>query len=399
MDPRHEREGAEGSREGAAVRAAPTQGGEGAAQRGEEGVERTARGTRRSARGDDDRPIETRRQAGLARRSPRPVADPPRAQATVRTHRARRGRLAVVGARGRGRGRHRGPHRARDRGAAQERRGSVEPEAEQARREGVWALGVSRPRRRARIPGGALALALALVLALVLVVPGRGGKRERWLGRTRGERRSRGSDRRAAVPHRAPRRRAVGGLGDGRGDPVGRSPPRRRRRRRRRTRVRPRGSGFGGTPRRWRRARSSRPPTRGGSPTGPGTAIRRARSHAARVLGEGDARARRARGVRARRDVRRAGRPRAHSRGAAGPARQVVRTARAAGGPKSSPRSNGGGGWFRRDESPGRDAPGGGADTIAGGARGALGEEGLGGDVRVDDRGRGVDPEATDRRA
>ena len=49
--------------------------------------------------------------------------------------------------------------------------------------------------------------------------------------------------------------------------------------------------------------------------------------------------------------------------------------------------------------SPGRDAPGGGADTIAGGARGALGEEGLGGDVRVDDRGRGVDPEATDRRA
>ena len=211
MDPRHEREGAEGSREGAAVRAAPTQGGEGAAQRAEEGVERTARGTRRGARGDDDRPVETRRQAGLERRSPRLVAGPPRAQATVRTHRARRGRLAVVGARGRGRGRHRGPHRARDRGAAQERRGSVEPEAEQARREGVWALGLSRPRRRARLSGG----------GLVLVVPGRGG-RERRLGRTRGERRSRRGWR-AAVPHRAPRRRAVGGLAGG--DPVGRSPP------------------------------------------------------------------------------------------------------------------------------------------------------------------------------
>ena len=271
MDPRHERQGAEGSREGAAVRAAPTQGGEGAAQRAEEGVERTARGTRRGARGDDDRPVETRRQAGLERRSPRPVADPPRAQATVRTHRARRGRLAVVGARGRSRGRRRGPHRARDRGAAQERRGSVEPEAEQARREGVWALRLSRPRRRARLPGG----------VLVPVVPGRGWHQRR-LGRTRGERRSRRGWR-AAVPYRAPRRRAVGGLAWG-GDPVGRSPPRRRRRGRR-TRVQRAGAG---TPRARRRRRPSRPPDDGTDPTGnrarrhPSTRSRSSRSSAGR---------------------------------------------------------------------------------------------------------------------
>ena len=156
--------------------------------------------------------------------------------------------------------------------------------------------------RRARLPGG----------VLVLVVPGRGG-RERRLGRTRGERRShRGW--RAAVPHRAPRRRAVGGLAGG--DPVGRSPPRPRRRRRR-TRVQRAGAG---TPRA-RRREPSRPPDDGGSPTRPGTrrdaVRRRARAHPARVLGEGDARARRSRCVRARRDVRRAGAPRAHSRGAA----------------------------------------------------------------------------------
>ena len=112
MDAGHERQGAKGEGEGAAVRAAPAQGGTGPAQRAEEGVEGTTRG--RGGGGAShryDHPVEARREAGRGRRAPGPIADQTRAKATLRAHRARRRGLAVLGTRGGGRRRGRGPPR------------------------------------------------------------------------------------------------------------------------------------------------------------------------------------------------------------------------------------------------------------------------------------------------